>query len=46
MKTDLWGGLCDKCKHTSCCNDYVTPFLTPKEFEKAKIFHSRFFDEV
>ena len=47
MKADLWGGLCDKCKHTSCCNDYVTPFLTPKEFEKIKkTGHENFADDV
>ncbi|MCV0393055.1 MAG: YkgJ family cysteine cluster protein [Nitrosopumilus sp.] len=32
MSSNIWANLCDKCKHKSCCNDYVTPFLSPKEF--------------
>lgn len=47
MTSELWGGLCDKCKHTSCCNDYVTPFLTPKEYQKIKKNrHEKFADHV
>lgn len=34
MSSNIWANLCDECKHKSCCNDYVTPFLSPKEYEK------------
>jgi Fe-S-cluster containining protein len=47
MKSSLWNGLCDKCKHSSCCNNYVTPFLTTKEFEKInEAGHDNFADKV
>lgn len=38
--------LCDKCSHTSCCNNFVTPFLTSTEKEKiSKIGHYNFSDD-
>lgn len=38
--------LCNKCSHTSCCNNFVTPFLTPNEKEKiSKIGHTNFSDD-
>ena len=47
LDSGLWSGLCDKCNHTSCCNDFVTPFLTPTE-EKGikKIKHENFSEEI
>ena len=47
MDSDEWNGLCDKCEHTSCCNNFVTPFLTPKEKEKIENFvHTDFADSL
>ncbi|MCV0409767.1 YkgJ family cysteine cluster protein [Nitrosopumilus sp.] len=40
---DVWNGLCEKCDHKSCCNDYVTPFLTPNEFQNIKKIKDEYF---
>ncbi len=38
--------LCGKCSHTSCCNNFVTPFVTPSEKKEiSKIGHKDFSDE-
>lgn len=38
--------LCNKCNHTSCCNNFVTPFLTPNEKEKiSKAGHKDFSED-
>lgn len=47
MTLDIWNGLCDKCNHKSCCNDYVTPFLSTKEFKDIqKLGYENFADDV
>lgn len=47
MKSNIWSGLCEKCDHKSCCNDYVTPFLTSNEFLDIKnIKKENFAEEV
>jgi Fe-S-cluster containining protein len=38
--------LCVKCSHTSCCNNFVTPFVTSSEKEKiSQIGHNNFSDD-
>jgi len=36
LSSKLWKGLCDQCNHTSCCTNFVTPFLTPTEQKNIK----------
>lgn len=39
--------LCGKCSHTSCCNNFVTPFMTASEKEKInRIGHYNFSDDI
>lgn len=45
MEPNPWNGLCDKCSHTSCCNNFVTPFITPTELKKIKKIKDENFSE-
>ena len=31
MGHDPWQGLCDKCQTSTCCINFLTPLITPKE---------------
>jgi len=47
LNSSHWGGLCEKCDHKSCCNDYVTPFVTTAEYDQlSKLGHTDFADSV
>ncbi len=46
METGSLENLCSKCTHTSCCNNFVTPFVTPSEKEKiSNIGHKDFSED-
>lgn len=36
MEHDPWKGLCDKCQTSTCCINFLTPLITPKELESVK----------